>query len=250
MNLCRPFTACDHILINNNKYLYLNDDRPTICDNTRKGYSEEICFVAQPIPNMINNTKLKIVTVPLMMSDEWKIISTNPHWLPEIRKMEKRYSYNFVGQCSYQGRSKLGELNQTLRDYDFESTTPIWDLNPKQKNLKLMAFIERMAKSRFVFAPRGEGSSSFRAYQAMSVGAVPIIMDSVSLPFDDEVDWDTISIRGSLSNIEQLISIASAMSSAGYDQMRQNAIAFWDNYCRHDQLYDKLVKIVGGIKSE
>lgn len=236
----RPFEACDYIILDNRKYLYLNDDLPISAYNSNHQYHKGVCFVAQPMRNKKATTR--VVTIPLMMSDEWNILEANPGVLSEIRSTRKEYDYNFVGQCGYQGRDKLKTLN--INKYDFESTNPIWDQPREHKHQLLVAFWRRIAKSKFVFAPRGDGSCSFRAYQSMAVGSVPIIMDMVSYPFDDEVDWNALCIRGSLSNIAELIHKANSMTQAEYALMRSNAIDFWDRYCRHDRLHKKISDLV------
>jgi hypothetical protein len=75
-------------------------------------------------------------------------------------------------------------------------------------------------------------------------GSIPIITDMIDYPFEDKVDWDTISIRGELKDINKLIEKASKMSWEERKIMRGRAMLFWDNYCRHDNLYKKLESMV------
>jgi hypothetical protein len=51
-----------------------------------------------------------------------------------------------------------------------------------------------MRRSRFVLCPRGRGTSSFRLYEALAHGCVPVIIsDGWVAP--DGPDWDSFSIR-------------------------------------------------------
>jgi len=76
------------------------------------------------------------------------------------------------------------------------------------------------------------------------VGSIPIITGMNDYPFKDEVDWDTICIRGDLNDIHKLIDKASQMSREERKVMRGKAMLFWDNYCKHDNLYNKLKELV------
>lgn len=246
MRQCRPFSAGDHIQIGDKKYLYLNDDDPIRAYSGNHKYDPTISFVAQPLKEKSHN---KIIVVPLVMTDEWAIINNHLELITKLRSTHKHFLFNFVGQTDYRGRGIFKSLSvgtNRLKSYDFESTAPIWSVKQNEKDMILMRFLKRIACAKFVFAPRGDGSSSFRAYQAMAAGSVPVIMDMVSYPFDNEVNWDTICLRGSLSEIDQLIDKALTMTDSDYRQMRRNAMQFWDEYCLHSKLYDKLCQLVLG----
>lgn len=230
--MSRPFSASNYIEIDDKKYIYLNDDNPQAAY-----FQKDIAFVAQPIEGKTPN----IITVPLMMTDDWQIISEDENIVNELRSIKKNHSFNFIGQSGYAGREVFRNLD--LQDYLFRETKPVYGL-PKDEKLKtLKNFLKEIATAKFVFSPRGIGSSSFRAYQSMMVGSIPIITGMNDYPFREEVDWDSICIRGELSKIKDLIYQANHMSDEEYDTMRKNAMNFWDNYCRHDKLYKKLKEL-------
>lgn len=231
----RPFEPCDYTILNGKRYCYLNDDNPS------GAYTDtERCFVAQPLAGKDINIKHNIITVPLMMTDEWDIIQQQPGLVNTLRSQKKTYMFNYVGQCGYKDREVFRGLQ--LLGYDFEETQPIYGLPGEKKKQSLIKFLYRISRARFVFCPRGMGSSSFRAYQAMMVGSIPIITGMNDYPFSDEVDWSTICIRGSISDVLGLAEQAMNMSDREFHDMRESAINFWDNYCRHDALYGQLEK--------
>lgn len=235
--MSRPFQPCNYIEIKGRRYTYLNDDNPSVAYN-----SDDIAFVAQPLVDARTNRNHNVITVPLMMTDEWQIIESNPELTKSLRGNKKENDFNFVGQCNYMGRDVFRGL--ILKNYDFEETPPVYSLPKDKKVEKLLSFLHRVSKSKFVFAPRGVGSSSFRAYQSMMVGSIPIITDMNDYPFQDHVDWDQISIRGNLNQLNVLVEKALNISNYQYSVMREKAIYFWDNYCKHDMLYKKLEEIM------
>lgn len=63
--------------------------------------------------------------------------------------------------------------------------------------------------SKFALCPRGKGSSSFRLFEAMSVGCVPIIISDewVEPPL---IDWSSCSIRIAENQLHNIVEIISA----------------------------------------
>lgn len=231
--------------------MYLNDDNPSKAYKTK-----ELTFVSQPLYDFNINIKHNVITVPLIMSDEWKLLHENPTFISECRDQHKSFQFNFVGNlnkgskimnaiCPWgitPNRKILKNLN--LQGYDFEETKSIYNLKTDEKNKRLLSFLQRIAKSRFVFCPRGSGTSSFRLYQSMMVGSVPIVTDSKCFPFEDKTHWDEICICGEMKDLNNLIQIALNLSNVEYFQMRDKAMKFWDQYCRHENLYKYLSTLV------
>ncbi len=56
-------------------------------------------------------------------------------------------------------------------------------------------FVNVTLASRVCLAPRGYGGSSFRLFEAMSLGVVPLVIgDHDTRPFKRFVDWDSCSL--------------------------------------------------------
>ena len=132
-----------------------------------------------------------------------------------------------------------------------ENNDGIYGLYPEEKRKELIKFLEEIASCRFVFCPRGIGSSSFRLYQSLMVGSIPIITGMNDYPFKNRVNWDHISIRGQLENLPQLIRHAKDMirevpgtDTYQYNNARSKGMLFWDIYCRNENLYHELRNIV------
>lgn len=232
----RPFSASSHISFDSGDFLFLNDDYPILAYQ----HKDEISFVAQPLAENKVNREHNVIPVPLMMTDEWEIIKEDRNIIKRLREIPKSFDYNFVGQCNYAGREIFRNLS--VENYDFdENPNGVYGLGKEKKKQELIKFLERISKSKFVFCPRGAGSSSFRLYQSLMVGSVPIITGMNDYPFSDEVDWDSFSIRGSLDNITELVDIS---KSIDFDCFSKNGMKFWDNYCIHDNLYRKLKEMV------
>ena len=219
--------------------MYLNDDYPM-----RAYETDDLCFVAQPLSGAEENKKYNVVPVPLMMTDEWDILQKHPNLVEELRETEKVYDYMFIGQCHYMGREVFRDLE--LPNYYFaENPRGIFHLPSEDKQQELVKFLKTIAQARFIFAPRGMGSSSFRLYQSFMVGSVPIVTGMNDYPFSNVVDWDSMCIRGGLNELDKLIKKSKDID---WDTLSNKGKAFWDSYCRHDALYSKLADRISCLK--
>lgn len=66
-------------------------------------------------------------------------------------------------------------------------------------------FSDLMRKTKYALAPRGYGATSFRLYEAMALGAVPVyISDRFLLPYAERLNWDDFCIYCSEDQIDGL----------------------------------------------
>lgn len=79
-----------------------------------------------------------------------------------------------------------------------------------------------MSQSIFCLAPRGYAPTSFRLYEAMALGSIPVyISDEFITPFDDELDWSEFCVFCRPEEIEQLPQLLKDIPK----HWRQNALA-------------------------
>ena len=56
-------------------------------------------------------------------------------------------------------------------------------------------FVELMSRSVFALCPRGYGRTSYRMYEALQLGCIPVyIHDESWLPYADELDWREFAV--------------------------------------------------------
>lgn len=237
---------CDRILVKSGDYVrfisdktfthytnkgvvYANDDNPNFLlqDNKVKK------LIAQPLHDKKTLEKYNVTTIPLIMTDHLNI-HLDGEFLNKCRNQEKIYDYYFVGQF-YGKRDVLKGFNSG--NSVIKQTSSIYHLTEEEKIKTIKEFLLELSKSKFGFAPRGMGSNSFRLYECLMVGTIPISTDVIEYPFDDEVNWDDFTIRGSLDNLNGLISKSSSIE---YGDYRQKGIDFWEEYIKMDRCYEIL----------
>lgn len=217
-------------------------------DSPRFAYIEPYStkFICQPLASKSVNTRNRVIPVPLQMRHFELDLTSDLNFILELRQAKKTYDFVYVGQIVYAAREYFRTMSYgRLEKYDFEATQPIWGVKDTKERVDMMKdFCRRLARSKYAFAPRGVGTSSFRLYQAMMSGAVPIVSGMADYPFDDEVDWSEFCI---INENHESYDFESLIDRSDYDAMRQKAIEFWEEYVRIDKcdrkLFDKyLVK--------
>ena len=203
--------------------------------------NKDLILIPHPLYEKDVNEEYNVVIVPLVMHEQDKIIFDKT-FLSECRKNRKKYEYSYIGDI-YNGRLELKDLE--LDSYFFKdiSNNTIWHLNENDKVARIKGFLNEVSLSKFTFCPRGNGSSSFRLFESLEAGSVPIITGMIDYPFRDKVDWNTFSIMGkSIDDLPLLIEKAKGLTNKEYEVMRQNGIDFWEQYCRLDNYHDWVIK--------
>jgi len=112
-----------------------------------------------------------------------------------------KYHTSFVGYLnSWSGRSLLVEsiraemrLRALLDPVSrFHGHWPSGAVREERRK----AYITSLADSMTVLCPRGSGQNSIRFFEVLSMGRIPILVsDTCSLPFEDEIDYASFTLR-------------------------------------------------------
>lgn len=194
-------------------------DNPTFAYHEKKSKK----FLCQPIYNHKINDQYNIIPVPLQMRHYELEMTNDRSFINSVRDIQKQNNFVYVGQIIYANRMWLRSIQ--LPKYDFEETKPIWGFKDVETRINLnKEFCKRIAKAKYCFAPRGVGSSSFRLYQSMMAGTVPIVFGMTDYPFKEFVNWDSFVLKEE-KNYTSLLT-----NDDNYAIMREKAINFWDEY--------------------
>jgi hypothetical protein len=123
----------------------------------------------------------------------------------------KEIPLSFVGRID--GASDAGsvrsQMHAALRESALFTSGPHWR--------------DVMARSIFSLCPRGLGRTSFRLYEALSVGSIPIYLwdDIEWLPYREELDWAEFSISLPIGRVSELPEILRSYSPERIAQMQR-----------------------------
>ncbi len=161
------------------------------------------------------NTKIpkssKVIPLPLIYD-----LEEAPN---EITK--KNYLASYMGRPTHKLRIKLEEKLKS------ENSFYIKNLNSMNSEISInnqLKFQHIMSESYFSLCPRGYGPTSFRLYESIAAGVVPVyISDSHFLPYTDRVNWKEFSLILKPRKINKLNKILqSSLDKGDYSNLNKN----------------------------
>jgi hypothetical protein len=112
----------------------------------------------------------------------------------------------------------------------------------------IQAFRDLMYRSKYALAPRGYGRTSFRLYEAMQVGCVPIyIYDYPWLPYADVLDWESFCVLCRRDELPQLPERLKGLSEDWRGQALRELALLVPEYFSLDGLTQQLPRIIEGL---
>ncbi len=193
----RTFTVCQF------------DDGPIVdigktlqCLSSRKNsktFGIDIPLLASPIPNLSNH----------------------------LHEIKKSYLASFTGQFkNHPIRPELKSLLKNRSDVYFEDG-----------DFGIEVFVHQIIASKIGICPRGYGGSSFRLYEVMQLGRIPLMVGDVDIrPFKQFINWEDVSFY--VDNAEGVSSLLDYALTRNLDKMGILARKTWEslqyqNWCKY-----------------
>lgn len=180
------------------------------------------------------NTKIpkssKVIPMPLIYNSDLK---------PD-EEMEKKYLASYIGRPTHKLREKLEKKlknNNSLYIKNLESMNSEFTKKDQHRFQKIMS------ESYFSLCPRGYGPTSFRLYESLEMGVVPVyISDKHFLPFSEIVDWNDFSIILKPREITKLDKILRKnLKDNNYSILKQNLDEVTQKYFNFSYMYEYIL---------
>jgi hypothetical protein len=155
--------------------------------------------------------------------------------------------------CSFVGtvlptceiRNSLYNLLKNKESFYFTEKTQ-W--SPTIPQNKLKEFINITQRSWFTLCPRGYGLQSFRFYEALQLGSIPIFVYDIEwFPFDDTIDWSMFSVIVHKEDILRIPDIINKISIEQRIEMIKRGKIIYENYFTLEkvceQITERLIKL-------
>ncbi|MDO8541016.1 MAG: exostosin family protein [Opitutaceae bacterium] len=139
---------------------------------------------------------------------------------PAFTCREKNIKLSFVGRVdgASDATGVRRRMYNALRDHALFTSGTRWR--------------EVMSRSTFSLCPRGLGRASFRFYEALSVGSIPVYIwdDCEWLPYRDRIDWTEIAISLPIGRIKELPAMLAALAPARVAAMQRRIAELYDEF--------------------
>ncbi len=135
--------------------------------------------------------------------------------------------------------SSLVETNFLVRR-SFSASSKTISLSPKQARAE---YIETLINSDFGLSPKGEGNFSLRFFENLSLGRIPIMIDTdCVLPLEDFIDYEKAILRVSYKDIQKLPEIIAdfyaLQTEESWNARQTEARNLFRNYLRYDSFFN------------
>ena len=157
--------------------------------------------------------------------------------MKDITRESRNIFASFQGYMSDKRKALLGPLFGQPQKYVMGGRGFWRSQVPKEEQ---DVFRKLMANSIFAICPRGVGATSFRMYEAMQYGTIPIyISDKHCLPWSDELDWNEFCVIVKPNEVSKLDGLLSSFSQDKIDTMIKKI----------DEVYPKYFSLEGMCKN-
>lgn len=178
-----------------------------------------------------NRAKGKIIPIPLLCSP----IPSN--LIPE---RAERHLVSFVGSIdTHPIRREMCAHLEGRRDVVIDAKP--WRVDVTMQSV--VNFIELTRASKFALAPRGYGKSSFRLYEILQLGSVPVyVSDDHYLPWTDELQWSDFCVLIKPDQIPTLYETLIGMSEEEYQRLLANGKRLYDGYFSLEGMFQNIMR--------
>jgi hypothetical protein len=154
---------------------------------------------------------------------------------------ERKLLASFVGSITHPIRMKMA--NACRDNQDIMLYLKGW--NPTVNKNEFETFINLASYSVFCLCPRGYGLNSFRLYEAMQLGCIPVVVtDKFYLPWADELNWNDFAVLIDESQLPDTVDILRSYSTDKIESMRQKIKEVYPKYFTLDGMYNNILRRV------
>jgi hypothetical protein len=153
----------------------------------------------------------------------------------------KTIPISFVGSVTHQIRYEL--LNKLYGKEGVVINASEWSPNISANQADL--FKQIATRSTFSLCPRGYGATSYRLYESMQLGSIPVyVSDNHLLPWNDELDWEKFCVIVKPNEIDSLYNRLMSMPSKKIREMQSSLEFVWNEYFSIDASCNQIIKRV------
>ncbi len=189
------------------------------------------------------NTKTKVrYWVKNFLLDALAFITRDAHHL-----VYKRGIYFRRWAMEVLGRDARVQTNFIVRD-SFGGNVATTKVDPARAREE---YIQNMLDSDFVLAPKGDGNYSARFYEALSLGRIPILIDTdMALPLEDTLDYSKFILRVPHTEVHRLGEIVhdyyATLTDESFAEMQRAARKAFAEHLRYDRFFAEVLPTLKG----
>ena len=141
--------------------------------------------------------------------------------------------------------SPLVDANIVLRD-SFWGGALSGDDSHRQMQDARREYVQNMVDSDYVLCARGSGNFSYRLYETLSCGRIPVFVDTdCVLPLEDEIDWRALCVWVDARRVDRIAravrSFHDGLSPEAFIELQRRARAAWEDFLSEDEIWSVIL---------
>ena len=157
----------------------------------------------------------------------------------EVQDYQKMVFCSFVGSTTNPLRNHCLATLHEKPGYLIKAFQ--WQPNVTQDQSSL--FYNLTSQSRFTLCPRGYGATSYRLYEAMQLGSIPVyVSDKHLLPWSDELDWSEFCVLIKPEDISRIDEILKSYTETQIRKMQQKISQVYPSFFTIPATYENICK--------
>jgi len=156
---------------------------------------------------------------------------------------------------SFLQKSEMVQTHFVLRKH-FGGIVPKGDLAQQDKALlaNRKDFVANTTESDYVLCCRGSGNFSYRLYETMSCGRIPLIIDTdIVLPLEEMIPWDEFTLRVQAEDIRNLGARVAehyrSLDETQFRAMQELSRNVWENFIEPSAYFSQLSKFLASLSN-
>jgi hypothetical protein len=110
-------------------------------------------------------------------------------------------------------------------------------------------YVHNMVESDYVLCARGAGNFSYRLYETLSCGRIPVFVDTdCVLPYDFLVDWRDYCVWIDVTDLDRTAEIVAEfherLTDKEFEELQRSCRRFWEEYIRPVGFFSNFHRIV------
>ena len=189
-----------------------------------------IVFSSGGMFNTVLNNNLSYIPIPLITDEHVSSI-----------KRKRKFKIGYIGRNTHDVRQNLENI---LSENDLNRVINIKSDGVLKKDSR--KFKKLLTQSIFSLCPRGFGPTSFRLYESLQLGSIPIyVSDEFHLPYRDFINWEKMCLLIDINEIDKIQSkVDYLIESNRYIEMQEYGKFCHENYFNNDFMISNIFEEV------
>jgi hypothetical protein len=172
----------------------------------------------------------------------WKLVNK------QIKENPLKGDYIRTAALNYLSKSPLVKTNFIIRD----KFVTIGQTDPDLKEKFYLEFLKNMIESDYIVCSRGASNTSFRFFETLCSGRIPVFIDTdCVLPYDFFIDWNKYCVWVDENELpwidEKIMDFHSQLSSSEYIELQHECRAIWVEWLSPEGFHKNLYRHFNNI---